>query len=99
MIDESLMTLAEAARSLPHKPHVATLYRWMSRGVRGIRLRTILVGGRRYTSREALNEFIEATSQVGRQQTEIAPLPFSAPKKVVLANLKLTKLLAPKKTA
>jgi hypothetical protein len=63
MLDEELLPLAEAAQSLPHKPHVATLYRWMSRGVRGVKLRTCLLGGRRYTSREALAEFIAETSR------------------------------------
>lgn len=62
MIDEELMTLAQAAKKLPHGPHVATLYRWMSRGVRGVRLRTCLIGGRRYTSQEALDEFHRATN-------------------------------------
>lgn len=96
MIDESLITLTEAARSLPNKPHVATLYRWMSRGVRGIRLRTFLVGGRRYTSREALDEFINAASQVGKQSGEVTTVPT---KKVNLAKVTLKNILACKRTA
>jgi hypothetical protein len=42
--------------------HVGTIYRWMLRGIRGIRLETVLVGGIRYTSREALERFIAATT-------------------------------------
>ncbi|MCC7085498.1 MAG: DUF1580 domain-containing protein, partial [Pirellulales bacterium] len=56
MIDvsrETLCSLPEACRLIPGRPHLATIYRWFRRGVRGgIRLETALVGGRRYTSRE-----------------------------------------------
>ncbi|QDV75376.1 DUF1580 domain-containing protein [Botrimarina mediterranea] len=56
------LTLPAASATLPGRPHVATLHRWRTRGVRGVRLRTCLIGGRRYTTREWLREFIEATT-------------------------------------
>lgn len=59
---ESLLTLKAAAKILPGHPHYATLFRWGQRGCRGIRLETILVGGIRYTSREALDRFIAGCS-------------------------------------
>jgi hypothetical protein len=40
------------------RPHVNTVRRWAGRGVRGVRLRTWLVGGRRYTSAQAIAQFI-----------------------------------------
>ena len=68
MIDiskESLFSLTEAAAQVPRrragrKCHVATVYRWAQRGVRGIRLETIQVGGTRCTSRQAMQRFFEA---------------------------------------
>lgn len=54
---ESLLTFSVAARSLPGQPHVSTIHRWRLRGVRGIKLETALIGGIRYTSREALQRF------------------------------------------
>lgn len=54
---ETLLTLTQAAATLPNKPHASTIHRWRLNGVRGIRLETIMVGGRRYTSREALERF------------------------------------------
>ena len=57
MIDittETLLSLLDAAKQLPGRPHVSTLYRWRIRGVRGVRLETVLVVGRRFTSKEAL---------------------------------------------
>lgn len=62
MIDihrEQMLTITSAARELPGKPHVSTVWRWINRGVRGVTLDTILVGGIRYTSREALQRFCE----------------------------------------
>lgn len=62
--DEEMLTLSGAAKRLPHgrasKPvHVATIHRWASpRGLKGIRLETVKVGGIRYTSAEALERFI-----------------------------------------
>ena len=59
MINEALLSLAAAGRTLPGKPHLSTLHRWRLRGVRGVRLETVLIGGRRYTSVEALERFSE----------------------------------------
>lgn len=61
---ESIVSLTEATTHLPRrrrgkKPNVATLYRWASRGCRGIVLETIQIGGTRCTSREALQRFAE----------------------------------------
>ena len=62
MINEALLSLAAAGRTLPGKPHLSTLHRWRLRGVRGVKLETVLVGGRRFTSHEALERFIERTT-------------------------------------
>jgi len=65
MIDihtESLVTLSQASRSLPGNPHLSTLHRWRLRGVRGVKLETCLIGGRRFTSLEAVANFAEQIS-------------------------------------
>src|SRR5262245_32119544 len=65
---EAPLPLRQAARLLPSrragKPtHVATLYRWAQRGLRGVRLETLQVGGTLCTSREALQRFFERLSK------------------------------------
>ncbi len=60
---ERHLTLSQAAAALPGRPHLSTLHRWRLRGVRGIRLETCLIGGRRFTTDQWLRDFIEATSQ------------------------------------
>jgi hypothetical protein len=63
MIDhenEEIMTLTAASKELPGRPNVATLWRWRTIGVRGQKLETMLYGGRRVTSREAIARFLAA---------------------------------------
>ena len=64
---EQVLTLRDATRFLPRyrkgrRVHVATLYRWASAGIRGIRLETLKLGGRIVTSEEALQRFADRCS-------------------------------------
>jgi len=67
-LSESLLTFSQAARLLPNLRgdgkgvNCATVWRWAQKGVRGIRLESSLIGGIRYTSREALERFFERTT-------------------------------------
>jgi hypothetical protein len=70
-LSESLVTFTEATKLLPGRPNLATLWRWRTAGVRGIKLESVLVGGKRYTSREALQRFVERTTAVADGQ----PIP------------------------
>ncbi len=68
---EELVSLTEATRALPRgrngkRLHVATLHRWAGCGLRGVVLDTIRVGGRRYTSTEALQRFFDRLTAQGR---------------------------------
>jgi hypothetical protein len=68
---ERLLTIAEATRILPGRPHIATVWRWVNHGVGGQRLETIKVGWKRFTSHEALARFIERTTAAADRQ----PIP------------------------
>lgn len=59
---ESLVLLSKASPHVPGRPHTSTLIRWADRGTRGVKLETVLVGGRRFTSLEALERFFAATT-------------------------------------
>ena len=59
---ETLLSLSDAAKTLPGRPHVSSLFRWRLRGIRGVTLETCLIGGRRFTSREALIRFASRTT-------------------------------------
>ena len=70
MIDisqEKLKTLTEAAKDLPRRRSnrptaISTVYRWSTKGLRGHKLETILIGGVRFTSSEALERFFRSVT-------------------------------------
>ena len=59
---ETLIPFNSAREAFPggKRLSLATLHRWRLHGVRGTRLETILIGGSRYTSTEAIQRFVEA---------------------------------------
>lgn len=63
---DKLMTFARLAPHVPSRsgrpPHVSTIHRWASGGVRGVRLESVLVGGVRMTSLEAFQRFVNRLS-------------------------------------
>ena len=78
MIDlssDTLLTFPQAAKYLPGNRHISSLHRWRLRGVRGHKLETILVGGRRYTSVAAIEIFIAATTAAANGEQPSARSP------------------------
>lgn len=70
LFSEGLVPLAAAAKLLPKrrggKPtHVATLFRWVQRGVKGVRLEAVQCGGVKCTSRPALSRFFQRLTSGG----------------------------------
>jgi hypothetical protein len=64
LLNENLLTLAQAAKCLPGRPHLSTLARW-ARGMKdGRRLATVKIGGRVYTSTESLARFAAAANNL-----------------------------------
>ena len=78
MIDintEHLIPIRDLPRTLPprragRRIHISAIYRWLKRGVRGVRLESVTLGGTTYTSKEALQRFAEGLSQTGPPNTE-----------------------------
>lgn len=53
----------------PSKPHIATAYRWSTRGIRGVRLTTYLVGGARMTTLADFDRFVAEVSAASDSAT------------------------------
>lgn len=73
LFDEELVPFGKGVRSLPGRPHISTGYRYALQGFRGIILETVLSGGRRYTSREALRRFVTAVMAAAASAREAVP--------------------------
>lgn len=83
MIDisaETVVTFTDAAKDLPRRRrgrpvHPATLHRWASRGIGGVRLEFIKIGGTRCTSREALQRFFDTITRASGDEQAAASRP------------------------
>jgi hypothetical protein len=65
---ESLIPLHDVPRRLPprcngKRIHISAVYRWIQRGVRGVRLESVKIGGTGYTTAEALQRFADQLTQ------------------------------------
>jgi hypothetical protein len=60
--NEQLIPFNAAREAFPGGKRLAlqTVHRWRQKGVRGTKLETILIGGSRFTSAEAIQRFIAA---------------------------------------
>lgn len=95
ILSEQLLTLSAAARAIPGRSgqgvHAATTWRWVRRGVRGIRLETVLIGGIRYTSREALERFFAAITAIANGETPPIRTPTQRQRQIEAAERELSR--------
>jgi len=76
MIDvttEELVPFKQASARIQSRPHISTIHRWRLRGVRGIRLESVLVGNTRFTSVQAIARFIAALNAGESANPEFTP--------------------------
>ncbi len=90
---EGLVPLDQAANLLPHRVHISTIFRWQSRGVSGVKLQTVRIGGRRYVSREALQRFATESTSAARTEQAKSELPATRRRNIDAAERKLDGLL------
>jgi len=72
---EKLIAFREACKIIPGRPHISTLHRWRTRGAKGVRLSTCLVGGKRFTTIEAVRSFIAALNAADGQDLLLPESP------------------------
>ncbi len=57
LLTEDMIRLNEVPAELPERVNVSTVWRWATRGVGGIKLETVKIGGKKLTSRQAAHSF------------------------------------------
>jgi Protein of unknown function (DUF1580) len=87
LLDEGLLYLSEIPRHLPstllgRRVHLSTVIRWRTRGVGGVRLEAVRLGGRWVTSREALARFTAAVTAASRSTTPRDLIPTRIPSSI-----------------
>ena len=76
MIDheiEELIPFEVCGQHIPGRPDRSTTYRWWLKGVRGAKLETLLIGNKRFTSREAIGRFIAAQNATETPVPQFTP--------------------------
>ena len=62
-MSQKLLPLVQAVEEVSgRRVHLSTVLRWCTKGCRGIRLGSCVMGGRRFTWREAVELFIDSTT-------------------------------------
>jgi hypothetical protein len=77
--EERPLTLSQAAVHIGKstngkKPHISTLYRWCTKGCKGVKLDSTAIGGKRYVTVSAIERFIEASNATA-SSVALNPLP------------------------
>lgn len=62
LLEEERLAVTAAARQI-FRVSPETAWRWALRGVRGVKLESFVVGGRRFTSREACQRFLASLNR------------------------------------
>ncbi|MCO6043323.1 DUF1580 domain-containing protein [Aeoliella sp. ICT_H6.2] len=62
LLAEQRLSLGKLARQEGLNP--TTVWRWSTRGVRGVKLETMNIGARRFTTQEAYERFVERSTAV-----------------------------------
>lgn len=70
-------TLTQVARE--HQKDPATIYRWWRKGVRGVKLQTVMIGGHRHVTDDALAQFFAAVTAASTPAGESAVVSSPAP--------------------
>lgn len=97
LLTETVIAIREIPRYLPARPngkrvHISACYRWIQRGVRGVKLEALRVGGTMYTSVEALERFgLRLTD--GASGTRTSPESSARKRQVNQASQRLRNLL------
>jgi len=80
-------------RKTGRRPNPCTAWRWSTKGIKGIRLQVIFMGGSRLTTEQWVQDFIDAVSKVNMAKHEAAP-PMQTPRQQERNAEKAAKKLA-----
>ena len=65
LLCEEYLSIREVADQLKKNP--STVWRWVLHGVRGVKLETNLIGGRRYANRVSISRFLNKLNGIDEQ--------------------------------
>lgn len=92
VLSEDVLPLADAKKLLPGRPDRSTIYRWaLGGGSHGVKLQSAKVGRKRFTSRQAIQRFVEAvTAAADGEVPPVMPTRRERRKKMKAAERRLS---------
>jgi Protein of unknown function (DUF1580) len=66
MKQDELFPINKAEKLFPSRPALATRWRWINKGVRGVKLSTIRVGGRVFVTEQMVRAFLAELNNPNR---------------------------------
>jgi hypothetical protein len=93
-----LLNLSDAfEKKTGRRPNPCTTWRWSSKGVKGVKLQVVFMGGTRLTTEEWVQDFMDAVSRANMAKHEVAPMqtPRQQDRNAEQAAKKLAKRLKP----
>ena len=67
-LEENLIRINEVPKHVPGRPDVSTVYRWLNQG----KLESLMIGGRRWTSTEAIQRFVNRSTNGAATPSEVS---------------------------
>lgn len=106
MIDlsnEQLIHIRNVPKLLPKRPngkrvHISAVYRWIQRGICGVRLEVVKIGGSTYTSVEALQRFCKPSHEEHVPTSTPRALTRTRQKQIERAAQEVHAILGPDRT-
>lgn len=89
ILTEEIVPIAKIKDHIPTRPSRGTVMRWVSRGIRGVTLESVLCGGIRYTSVEAIARFHDRLNSAGTIQRAVNETPSQRKRKLSAAEKEL----------
>ncbi len=89
LLSETLVSPSQASHHVPGRAHVCTIWRWMTKGCRGVRLESLVRAGRRFTSIEAIERFVLATTAAANNEPPSARTPRRREREIAQAEREL----------
>ena len=89
MIDianETVFPVSEAPRHIPGRPSQASVWRWVLNGVGGVKLESILIGGKRFVSAESIQRFCDRRTAAADGHTLPARTPLQRARQIIAAE-------------
>jgi hypothetical protein len=84
-----LMSFAEASKTVPGRPHISTIQRWRLRGIKGVKLKTYLYGGKRFVDFKCLEEFFAGVNAAANNESIATRTPRQRQREIERAEREL----------